>query len=119
MINENDIENSGDDGISLFDGTSNRFEENEITGSALDGIRASAATSTNRFEDNEVAGSGVFSCEDASTGGGTAGTANTWDENEGEAPSSPLGICGDDDDDDGDDDDDDGDDDDDDGDDDD
>ena len=31
-------------------------------------------------------------CEDDSTGTGTAGTANTWEDNVG-APSDPLGIC--------------------------
>jgi parallel beta-helix repeat protein len=109
-VQENYIVDSGDTGISLANfnldtestnPNDNRIEENNIAGSVVDGIHVFDGTD-NRFEENEITSSGQTDAVDATSGGGTAGTANTWEENEC-STSSPSGLCGDDDDEDDDD----------------
>lgn len=71
----------------------NRISHNKITGSAEDGIQVPWGHD-NVFHDNKVFGSPgpFFDIHDTTTGGGTAGTANTWTKNKCET-SSPTGLC--------------------------
>jgi hypothetical protein len=55
--------------------------ENRVRDSDEDGIHVTGER--NRFFDNSSLGNGGLDCFDGSTGGGTAGTANTWARNVG------------------------------------
>jgi hypothetical protein len=92
-ISHNDLSANAEYGIGLYDGTDNVFGHNKVEGSGDTGIWVSSAGMSNLFEKNDVKGSGSLSCDDQSVGGGTAGTANTWDKNKGEQPSNPPEIC--------------------------
>lgn len=94
-ISHNKLGMNAEYGIGLYDGTDNVFAHNKVDDSGDTGIFVSSAGASNLFEKNKMKGSGLLSCDDQSVGGGTAGTANTWDKNDGEQPSQPPGICGD------------------------
>jgi hypothetical protein len=57
-----------------------------------DGILFGSATNGNQIRGNTASGNFPFDCEDNSTGSGTAGTANTWVNNNG-VTDNPNGIC--------------------------
>lgn len=82
-----------DNNIGLFDIDRSVFENNRALDSTFyDGIFADAESKGNRFEDNRAFGNPEDDCLDQSHGGGTAGTANTWKDNQGKK-SSPPQIC--------------------------
>jgi parallel beta-helix repeat protein len=113
-IRDNDIARSVFDGITLFNATGTRVEDNESNDNAVGiglynttgakvsdneaednsdvGLFADTDTSGNTFSDNKAEDNATFDCQDKSTGSGTAGTANTWSKNVGET-SSPAGLC--------------------------
>jgi hypothetical protein len=64
---------------------------NEVTASTTDGIAVHAG-SGGSIDDNGASGSAVDDCLDATTGSGTAGTANGW-VGDGGGTSSPAGLC--------------------------
>jgi nitrous oxidase accessory protein NosD len=69
---------------------------NKITNSVGVGINAVASSTGNLINKNTISGSPspALDCQDASTGTGSDGTANTWTSNNGENnDSSPSGIC--------------------------
>jgi hypothetical protein len=68
------------------------LSDNTISGSVSDGISIAAGTADGVVTGNSVTGSGTFDCQDASSGSGTVGTANTWTDDTG-ATSSPAGLC--------------------------
>jgi hypothetical protein len=76
----------------------NRVTDNDIKGVSGNGIVVSG-TPNNLFKKNDIQDSDGFDAFDDTTGDGTAGTANIWDDNDCDT-SSPAGICGEDDDDD-------------------
>jgi parallel beta-helix repeat protein len=57
-----------------------------------DGIYFGPATRGNQIRGNSASGNGNLDCEDDSTGSATAGTANTWVNNNG-VTDNPNGIC--------------------------
>jgi len=57
-----------------------------------DGIYFGPLTKGNQIRGNRASGNGNLDCEDDSTGSGTAGTANTWVNNNG-VTDNPNGIC--------------------------
>ena len=73
-------------------------EDNTVTGSLQNGIELNPGTdnasapSGGTLSDNSSTGSGTYDCFDASSGSGTAGTANTWLNDIG-TTSSPRGLC--------------------------
>jgi hypothetical protein len=71
--------------------TMNDVLGNVIRKSGIDGIHVFQGTD-NRFIGNSIAISGDQDCDDDTVGTGTAGTANTWQDNEG-ATSEPDGLC--------------------------
>ena len=97
-VKNNDIETelgNGEVGIQLDETTNSKVLDNEIEGddgTFFFGIFLTDTAVGNVLADNEVENSREFDCRDASLGGGTAGTGNTWVDNVG-ALSSPLGIC--------------------------
>lgn len=89
---ESDFDCVGDDG-SRVDVNSNELTENEVTDADGDGIHLLEASSHNTVEENELKDGGNYDAHDESSGDGTAGTANTWEENECET-ANPEGLCG-------------------------
>ena len=88
----NNTTNSGDRGIGLYTTSLAQVKNNHATGNASNGYFAGSDTSANVFQNDSAGGSGLFDCRDDSSGGLTAGTANTWLKDTG-ATSSPLGLC--------------------------
>ncbi len=85
---------SEDNGVGLvFTGSAgNLVRRNSIEDNVGAGIRVDATAVANTFEENEARGNGGLDCEDASAGQATAGTANTWTDNEG-SEAAPAEIC--------------------------
>jgi parallel beta-helix repeat protein len=107
-LRANMVEDNSDSGILLSNGDSNRFEENRVrnngtsSGDTTDGIRVDTFSTGNTLRDNHLRHNLTHDCHDDSLGAGTAGTANSWTNNEG-STSKPAGLCrADDDDEDGD-----------------
>jgi len=77
--------------------TGNFVLGNRVTGNSNDGILADVTSSEagNLFRGNSLHHNGTFEAQDLSTGGGTAGTANTWSTNACAGPHVvyPTGIC--------------------------
>jgi parallel beta-helix repeat protein len=91
-VENNKVHENGE-GIGLYYGvTGASIKNNEAKNNASNGFFADFDTSGNTFQNNKASGSGSFDCSDASTGGGTAGTANFWLNDKG-ATDSPDGIC--------------------------
>ena len=89
----NGIRLTGDSGANPPGATGATVSGNRITGSLNDGIFMQTG-SNNVFLRNRVESSSVHDCQDLTSGGGTAGTANTWTGNTGKSSnSSPMAIC--------------------------
>jgi parallel beta-helix repeat protein len=85
----------GGPGTSVSNSTSNTVTSNATNNNTNDGIHADADTSGNTFSSNRAKSDINFDFQDASTGTGTAGTANTWtsDVCHPAIDSSPEGLC--------------------------
>jgi len=69
------------------------IEQNVARDNRFNGLRAEADAQGNLIVDNTAFGTAAgHDCRDDSTGSGTAGTANTWNHDEGQT-SMPAGIC--------------------------
>ena len=68
----------------------NVIHHNDVEDNGGDGIKVQGVD--NVISDNEVESSEGTDCRDTTTGGGTAGTANNWTDNEGDT-SVPSGLC--------------------------
>lgn len=99
-IHNNAIVDSGDGGIVLVNvdpatepatPNDNRLHNNEAAASASDGIRVFDGID-NELKNNRIDSSGGTDAVDDTSGGGTAGTANTWKNNRC-STSSPAGLC--------------------------
>jgi hypothetical protein len=75
-----------------LDGNGSAITDNVVRGSASWGVGVTPGGHDYDIYDNDFRGNSVLDCEDASTGGGTAGTANTWTNNLG-LTSLPEGLC--------------------------
>lgn len=92
---ENESDRNMADGIFLENADSGIVEDNGADRNGRDGIRADLNSAGNTILDNELARNAEHDCHDDSVGGGTAGTANFWIDNEGETENRP-GLCDDD-----------------------
>lgn len=92
-IEDNDIRGPWTNGMHLTNVTTSVIADNEVAEALSVGILVDFESADNVIEDNNLEDSGNLSCQDTTSGSGTAGTANTWDDNEGEAPSDPAGVC--------------------------
>jgi Right handed beta helix region len=82
-----------DDGISLNDVDGAEIRDNRSHDNVrYDGIFADSESSGNRIIGNEAVRNAEHDCHDDSVGSRTAGTANTWRDNEGETENRP-GLC--------------------------
>ncbi len=79
-------------GLALSDTRDSRLSRNQVHATQT-GITVGGQSHDDRVLDNVVTGPGG-SCQDTTSGPGTAGTANSWTGNSATQPSSPLGICG-------------------------
>jgi hypothetical protein len=78
-------------GLGLDDARDSRLANNQVQAIQA-GIAAFNGSRDNRIVGNIVTGPGG-TCEDATTGSGTAGTANTWSGNTSTQGSDPAAIC--------------------------
>ncbi len=91
----------GGPGASRTSSTGNKVTQNVSISNVHDGIAADTVSveSGNTFNSNRLGGNKTAQVADLSTGTGTAGTANTWTDNncravpKGSARSSPPGLC--------------------------
>ncbi len=92
QILNNTFEQSVTYGIFVGPGSlgSSTIANNHVVNSGIDGI--SMASGTNTLTSNQASNSATLDCADVTTGNGTAGTDNTWQDNLGQT-ASPLGIC--------------------------
>ena len=95
-ISENTID-GWNNGIRITGGTDGYWSNvtiaaNHIAESAVDGITVGQGNTGNSFLSNNVSSSAATDCVDATTGTGTALTANTWTANVG-STSTPAGLC--------------------------
>jgi parallel beta-helix repeat protein len=96
LVRNNRVQGNGTgtpgDGISLENADENVVRGNKSDDNRRDGLRADSASTGNRIEKNRLAGNREHDCHDDSTGTGTAGTANTWKQNQG-ATENRVGLC--------------------------
>jgi hypothetical protein len=97
-VDGNDVGGNAGSGILLLGASSNLVGWNEVekNGTAgpdtTDGIRVNSSSSNNQIRSNFMDDNVTHDCHDASAGGGTAATANTWVDNRGETQNRP-GLC--------------------------
>jgi hypothetical protein len=84
-----------DNGIGLSDADGTEIRSNRSHDNVRRGISANSQSSQNLIVRNRAFRNGEFDCFDSSTGSGTAGTANTWRQNDGMTENRP-GLCEDD-----------------------
>jgi len=82
----------GTEGIESFGATSVTFQNNQVRNVSDVGVYNDSTSTGNTYQNNKASGSGTFDCQDDSAGTGTAGTANTWQNDKGDT-ASPPGIC--------------------------
>jgi parallel beta-helix repeat protein len=82
------------DGISLENAQNNVIRGNHVDNNRRDGIRVDATSTGNLIKGNHLRNNGEFDAFDASTGNGTAGTANTWINNKGQTANPPGLLVG-------------------------
>jgi parallel beta-helix repeat protein len=96
-VDQNEIEECHD-GIILQGTVRNVIRDNDIEDNERAGIEVTeifplfGETGDNLFVGNEVRGNGLIDCQDLSIGNRTAGTDDTWIDNEG-SRSSPRPLC--------------------------
>jgi len=91
-ITGNSVSKSTEDGISLTVGTTGTLvANNESRKNGLDGIFVDSTSMNNTIRNNVLKQNRLFDAEDQSRGAGTAGTANTWTNNQGKT-SDPPGL---------------------------
>ena len=91
-VEENEVFEN-DNGIALSDADGTEIRDNRSHDQVrLDGISVNSQSSDNLIVGNEAFRNARFDCRDASAGTRTAGTANTWRDNEGETQNRP-GLC--------------------------
>ena len=88
VVSRNTVTRSGH-GIWVRDAVDNLIERNQLDRNLIDGIRAEATSANNVFSKNNARRNVEHDYHDDSTGGGTAGTANTWSKNKGKTQNRP------------------------------
>lgn len=80
--------------LKIVSGSRNAYANgNKLFNAGNDGIVVQTDVSGATISRNQVSNAMHFSCEDPTTGGGTAGTANIYLNNVATSDSSPVGIC--------------------------
>jgi hypothetical protein len=79
-------------GFDVFDASGVLTTNNITNSNTLDGLRAESDAAGNTFQGNKSSSNSAHDCHDDSAGNGTAGTANTWKDNQGVTQNRP-GLC--------------------------
>jgi len=90
-VEHNSTDRNGSDGINLEMSSHNRVSHNRASFNGRDGIALESDATDNTIDHNEMFHNVTFDAFDASTGSGTAGTANNWNHNRFHT-SSPNGL---------------------------
>jgi parallel beta-helix repeat protein len=91
-LRHNTMHGNGSNGIGIFGSTGATVVGNTASDNGADGIFADSASTGNVFDHNTMTGNSLFDAEDDSTGILTAGTANTWDRNNGKTDNKGGGL---------------------------
>jgi parallel beta-helix repeat protein len=92
-ILDNESSSNARHGLHLADGASNNVaSNNQARRNGVDGLRADGTASGNTIKRNVAQGNGAHDCHDDTFGLGTAGTANTWLQNQGRTQNR-AGLC--------------------------
>ena len=81
-VSGNRVERNGRDGVVLDDSSKVQVSDNEVSRNGRDGIHVTNGSSDNTITRNDLERNGRFDAYDDTTGAGTAGTANTWRDNQ-------------------------------------
>lgn len=98
VVRSNNIYSNKGSGILLLGADSNLLKTNQVENNGTagpdttDGIRVGMNSGQNQILENHMSGNVTYDCRDFSTGSGTAGTNNTWTNDQG-ATSNPSGLC--------------------------
>jgi parallel beta-helix repeat protein len=87
----NQADHNGLEGIVLFGTTGSSIRGNESNNNGI-GIFVDANSTGNTFDHNRAFGNAFLDLDDLSTGSGTAGTANTWNDNHGKTDNKGGGL---------------------------
>ena len=91
-VRDNSVRSNAVDGIIVSGGSNaNTLTDNSSNKNGHDGILVMVSTFGNTFKGNSAFGNTAFDAEDQLHGTGTALTANTWTDNDGDT-ASPPGI---------------------------
>lgn len=80
------------DGFDVFQTTNSLLIGDTASGNSEDGFHNESGSTGNTYKGDAASANLVYDCEDDSTGSGTAGTANTWQQDLGDINQPPL-IC--------------------------
>lgn len=78
IVRGNSVRGNTGYGIFVSDSSNNDVRGNTSATNSKDGIRVEGTSSNNLFRGNTAFGNLLYDAEDLTVGGGTAGTANTW-----------------------------------------
>jgi parallel beta-helix repeat protein len=92
FVVENDANSNGANGISLTDSSGNQISLDDASKNGTFGIEVDSASTNNAFTFDSLCNNGAASAYDASSGSGTAGTANFWARNRGNGITIPTGL---------------------------
>jgi len=100
VVRANEVHGNGGSGVLLEGAKANLVKSNEIESNGpappgidtTDGIRVDSTSTGNQIRSNQLRGNVTHDCHDDSTGTASAGTANTWNENQGQTENRP-GLC--------------------------
>ena len=98
VVQKNKIHDNVDSGIELMNADNNLLKSNDVddngtaAGDTTDGIRVDANSTGNQILKNHMDSNVTHDCHDDSTGTATAGTANTWDGDQG-GTQNRDGLC--------------------------
>ncbi len=80
------------DGFDVFQSTNSQLLGDIASGNSEDGFHNETNSTGNTYKGDAASANLVYDCEDNSTGTGTAGTANTWQQDLGDV-NLPPSIC--------------------------
>ena len=98
VVRSNNVYNNRGSGITLMGADANLIKSNKVQnngtelGDTTDGLRVDSGSANNQILNNMMAGNVTHDCHDDSAGSGTAGTANTWQNDQGQTENRP-GLC--------------------------
>jgi len=100
IVRSNEVTHNGGSGILLTGANSNLLKTNHVERNGAqgvifdttDGIRVDMTSMSNQIISNQLDDNITHDCHDSSAGTGTAGTANTWNNNHGQTQNRP-GLC--------------------------